>query len=314
MVNFIHTIQESPDSDLILTIGFFDGVHCGHRYLVDYMQTIARKENLKSAILTFWPHPRMVLQQEYQPKLLNTIEEKLERISQLPIDYCFQIPFTKEFSNLSAYDFMKEILRDQLHVRHLIIGYDHRFGHNREEGFDEYCQYGKELGIVVTQAPVFSIEDKNISSSLIRRLLSKGDVAQAKNFLGYPYTLTGEVVHGKRIGQSIGFPTANLQPNSPIKIIPSDGVYAVKIVIQNNCYTGMACIGSRPTLEKGGKTSIEINIFDFDHSIYGETIQIQFYEYIRPLCKFTDLQELQKALELDKEQVLFYFKDNQQNA
>lgn len=310
MVNFIHNINESPNSELILTTGFFDGVHCGHRYLIDYMQTIAQKENLKSAILTFWPHPRMVLHKEYQPQLLNTIEEKQEKLSQLNIDYCFQIPFTIELSNLSAYDFMKNILCEKMHVKHLIIGYDHRFGHDRLEGFDDYYRYGQELGITVSQAPVFSIEKKNISSSLIRRLLSDGEMSQANDFLGYPYSLTGEVVHGKEIGQTIGFPTANLSPNTPTKIIPSAGVYAVKIKYKEQIYNGMACIGTRPTLEKNGETSIEINIFNFNKKIYGEEITVLFYEYIRPLYKFADKEELKKSLKSDKEKVLQYFQNN----
>lgn len=307
MVKFIHNIEESPDSELILTIGFFDGVHCGHRYLIDYMRTIAEKEQLKSAILTFWPHPRMVLHKEYQPQLLNTIEEKQEKLCQLNIDYCYQIPFTIELSNLSAYDFMKNILREKMHVKHLIIGYDHRFGHNRLEGFEDYNRYGKALGIEVSQAPVFSIENKNISSSLIRRLLISGEVSQANNFLGYPYTLTGEVVHGKKIGQTIGFPTANLSPNTTTKVIPSAGVYAVKIVYKKELFSGMACIGTRPTLETNGSTSIEINIFDFNRKIYGETLSIQFYEFIRPLYKFSDKEELKAALQSDMENVLLYF-------
>lgn len=289
---------------LALTIGFFDGVHKGHKYLISHLCDIAHNEGIQSSILTFWPHPRTVLHESYQPKLLNTIEEKDELIHSLPIDYCFQIPFTKELSSYSAYDFMGKILHDKLKVKHLVIGYDHHFGHNCTETFEDYCKYGKQLNMEVTKAPIFSPNGNHVSSSVIRRLIDEGNVSKANEYLDYNYSITGVVEHGKKIGSKIGFPTANIHPISPNKIIPGEGVYAVRVLWYGHTYMGMACIGTRPTFEEKGTQSIEVHIFDFGNDLYGEQLHIEFVDYIRPQKKFASKEELTIALNNDKKATL----------
>ncbi len=300
MVKIIRNIESVPQTDVVLTIGFFDGVHCGHRYLIDHLNQIAKEEGLASSILTFWPHPRLVLNEEYQPKLLNTNEEKLALFEKLPVDYCVQIPFTYELSNLSAFEFMSQILKDKLHVRHLVIGYDHRFGHNREEGFEDYCRYGESLGIKVTKAPGFEMYGQNVSSSFIRKKLQNGEVSEVAQLLGYPYFLKGTVCHGKMLGRSLGYPTANLTPESENKLIPLEGVYAVMVTHKGMNYLGMTCIGNRPSVESEGQISIETNIFEFEEDIYGDEITLHFLHYLRPLKKYDSLEELRAALQDDE--------------
>ncbi len=291
---------------LALTIGFFDGVHHGHLFLAEQLAQVAKKEGLKSAILTFWPHPRIILNEDYQPRLLNTYHEKLDLLQKLPVDYCVQMPFTTDVSNLSAHDFMEKILRDKLNVRHLLIGYDHRFGKNREEGFDDYCAYGKELGITVSRAEPYEENDFTISSSFIRNLLGVGDIELANKYLGYEYNIVGKVIHGQQNGRKLGFPTANIEPEIYNKCIPSYGVYAVKIDIADKQFKGMACIGTRPTYG-GGDMSIEVNIFDFTQEIYDEKIKITFLHKLRSLNKYSNEEELKSAITADREKALQFF-------
>lgn len=300
-MKFIRNIDEMPQENVVLTIGFFDGVHCGHRYLIDYVRKIACEKQLKSAVLTFWPHPRMVLHEKYQPKLLNTNDEKISLIETLPIDYCIQIPFTQLLSSLSAYEFMS-VLKTKLHVCQLIIGYDHRFGHNREEGFEQYCEYGKLLHINVVKAPVYEQDGRSISSSYIRSLILSSEIKKANSFLGYEYELTGRVGCGKKIGRTLGFPTANLIPDSEYKIIPAAGVYAVRVEYEGKVYQGVTCVGNCPTLGSDNKTTIETNLFDFDEELYGREISLRFVDYIRPLQKFPTLEALRCAMTKDVEQ------------
>ena len=284
---------------LALTIGFFDGVHHGHLFLAKQLAKVAQSEGLKSAILTFWPHPRIILHEAYQPKLLNTHEEKLELLKQLPVDYCIQMEFTTEVSNLSAHDFMEKVLRDRLNVKHLLIGYDHRFGKNREEGFDDYCTYGEELGMRVTRAEPYEENNFTISSSFIRNLLGVGDIELANKYLGYNYNISGTVIHGKQNGRKLGFPTANIEPEIENKCIPCFGVFAVKVTVKGKTYKGVACIGTRPTYG-GGEVSIEVNIFDFDEDIYGEHINMQFLHKLRAQNKFCTEDDLRTAISEDR--------------
>lgn len=289
-----------PEKDLVLTMGFFDGMHRGHRFLIDYLKETAIAEGLGSALLTFWPHPRTVLNEAYQPKLLNTIEEKNELLQRLTVDYCYQIPFTVELSQYSAFCFMKNVLKEKLRVKHLVIGYDHRFGHNRSEGINEYCEYGRQLGIEVSHAPNFSPNGEHVSSTVIRKLISEGDLEKAEELLGYVYSIQGEVVHGNRIGTTIGFPTANVRPSSFNKIIPALGVYAVHVLVDGRKYDGMACIGNRPTFEENGENTIEVNLFNYEEDLYGKSIKIEFVCFMRRQCKFSSKEALREALENDK--------------
>lgn len=291
---------------LALTIGFFDGVHHGHLFLANQLAQVAKSEGLKSAILTFWPHPRIILQEEYQPRLLNTYEEKRALLQKLPVDYCVQMSFTTDVSNLSAHDFMEKILRDKLNVKHLLIGYDHRFGKNREEGYDDYCAYGKELGITVSRAEPYEENDFTISSSFIRNLLGVGDIELANKYLGYEYNIVGKVIHGQQNGRKLGFPTANIEPEIYNKCIPSYGVYTVKVEIEGKQHKGMACIGTRPTYG-GGDMSIEVNIFDFSQEIYDEKIKITFLHKLRSLNKYSNEEELKSAITADREKALQLF-------
>lgn len=288
---------------LALTIGFFDGVHHGHQFLAEQLVKIAQSEGLKSAVLTFWPHPRIILNEDYQPRLLNTYHEKLSLLQKLPVDYCVQMAFTTDISNYSAHDFMEKILRDRLGVKHLLIGYDHRFGKNREEGFDDYFAYGKELGITVSRAEPYEENDFTISSSFIRNLLGVGDIELANKYLGYEYNIVGTVIHGKQNGRKLGFPTANIEPEIYNKCIPCYGVYAVKVEVKGETYKAMACIGTRPTFG-GGEVSIEVNIFDFNEDIYDEKIKVTFLHKLRAQNKFSSEEALRAAITEDREKAL----------
>ena len=233
--------------ELVATIGFFDGVHLGHRFLIDEMKEIAKARNLPSAVITFPEHPRAVLHADYQPKLLNSFEEKLQQLETTGVDYCIVLDFTIELSRLSAKEFITSILAKSLHVKTLLIGYDHRFGHNRSEGFEDYVRYGKEIGIEVIRAKAYTsnIEIENVpnvpvSSSLIRKLLHQGEVDLAADCLKYEYFLDGIVVGGYQVGRKIGFPTANLSVDDPDKLIPADGVYAVWVTFDKKSIYGDA--------------------------------------------------------------------------
>lgn len=289
------------------TIGCFDGVHRGHQFLITQVREAAERRNLSSALITFPVHPRQVMQSDYQPQLLSCYQQKVALLEQQPADYCIMLPFTRELSMLSAYEFMK-MLRDRFRVEVLLIGYDHRFGHNRAEGFDDYCRYGQELGMEVIRAQALMENDLSISSSTIRRLLKEGDVEQANHFLGYRYYLDGIVVGGYKVGRKLGFPTANLQPSCADKLVPGEGVYAIYAYVDDRRYIGMLNIGNRPTVDNGNNVSIEAHILDFSEDIYNRHLRIEFMHFIRPEQKFADLDELIAQLNKDKETVrkIFY--------
>lgn len=284
----------------VATIGFFDGVHCGHRFLIEQVKQIARQESLKSALITFPVHPRKVMQKDYQPELLSTPEEKLELLSATGVDYCHILEFTKDLSRLSAREFMKQVLQDRLKVHSLIIGYDHRFGHNREEGFEDYCRYGKELGMEIIRARACTTEGVNVSSSVVRQLLRTGQVDKAARCLGYEYALEGRVVDGHKVGRTLGFPTANLKIENPDKLIPADGVYAVKVMVGGKEYMGMLDIGHRPTLNNGKDKSVEVHILDFTSDIYNQPVRIIFVSRIRSDIRFERIEDLKTQLHQDE--------------
>ena len=250
------------------TIGFFDGVHHGHRYLIQQVRAVAARRGCLSAVVTFPVHPCKVMRPEFCPPLLNTTQEKLGLLEATGLDDAILLDFTPDLASLSAYEFMK-LLKERYQVVALVIGYDHRFGHNRSEGFDDYVRYGDELGMEVVPAMAFyeAEEENAVSSSSIRKLLLAGKLTEANICLGYPYFLQGTVVGGYQVGRSIGFPTANLHVDCPDKLVPADGVYAVKVQLGDACYGGMLSIGLRPTLNNGTDRSIEVHIFDFKDDI-----------------------------------------------
>ena len=286
----------------IATIGFFDGVHCGHRYLIGQLKEQAAKSGLKSAVITFPVHPRKVLQQEYQPRLLTSFEERMKLLSTLGIDQVHVLDFTRELSELTALDFIRKILREQLNVKELLIGYDHKFGKGRNDGFEQYVEYGKNCGIDVYQAKELPEEEKNVSSTLIRRLLLEGKIKEVNEKLSYRYELEGKVVLGNQLGRTIGFPTANLELKEKDKMLPNDGVYSVFVETEGKNYRGMAYVGQRPTVTQQGGKRVEVNIFDFFDDIYGKNLRIELIDFIRPEIRFNNLGDLKEQLEKDRYQ------------
>lgn len=297
------TDTPNMNQPLVATIGFFDGVHAGHRFLIEHLKQIARAKNEASAIITFPVHPRKVLQDSFIPALLTNYDEKMHHLSEMAPDFLIPLNFTSELSQLSAEEFIKRVLIERLNVSRLLIGYDHRFGKGRTESFDDYVVFGKKYGAEVILANACKIDGINISSSFIRKLLLRGDVKQAGRYLTYNYRLKGHVVHGRQIGQSIGFPTANIRPNDNDKIIPATGVYAVQVEIDGLRYDGMLNIGCNPTVSSDQKLTIEVHLFNFNQNIYGKNISIEFIDYIREEMKFASLDELKNQLTKDMEKV-----------
>jgi riboflavin kinase / FMN adenylyltransferase len=292
----------------VATIGFFDGVHKGHRYLIEQVKAVALSKGLCTALITFPVHPRKVINANNRLELLSTLREKEDLLSQTGVDYCFLLNFTAEISALSAHDFMSQVLKKQFHVDTLIIGYDHRFGHNRSEGFNDYYQYGKGIGMEVMHAKALTIEGRKISSSVIRTALLSADLDLANYYLGYNYYLDGIVVTGHKVGRTIGFPTANMSVD-PDKIIPADGVYAVRVSVEGTDYIGMINIGHRPTLNNGVNRTLEVNILHFSDDIYGKTIRVSFVKRIRSEVKFNGIEALKAQLHDDQMKVEEIFKD-----
>ncbi|GHV23029.1 riboflavin biosynthesis protein [Clostridia bacterium] len=282
------------------TVGFFDGVHRGHRFLIDRLKQSAGETGLKTAVITFPVHPRKVLQQDYQPKLLNTLEERFRQLASTGVDYCYVIDFTKEFSETTAQDFIQRILHNQWQVKELLVGYDHRFGKGGADEYAQYAAYGKACGLKVVPAERFPEKDGHTSSTAIRRLLAEGKMKEAAESLSYPYSLAGKVIHGDHKGRTIGFPTANMDLDDKDKMIPQDGVYAVRVQVGRENYQGMAYIGKRPTVSSAGEQRIEVHIFDFDRDIYGECIRVELTDFIRPDVHFAGLDALKNQLAKDK--------------
>lgn len=284
----------------MVTTGTFDGVHLGHKHVIDSLISSAEKLKGESTILTFYPHPRIVLQQKTDLKLLNELDEKIKLLENTGVDNLVIIPFTKEFSRLSSLDFVREVLVNKLATKKLIIGYDHHFGRNREGSFKHLLEYGPLYGFDVKEIPVKDVDQVNISSTKIRVALEAGQVTNAEKLLGYKYFLSGEVVKGKQIGKKIGFPTANIHVEDDYKLIPLNGVYAVEVEFDGSSYKGMLNIGIRPTFDVGNKVSIEVNIFDFDEDIYGKFLKVIFSDRIRDEKTFESSDELIVQLEKDK--------------
>lgn len=285
----------------VLTLGSFDGVHLGHLKVISRLNEIAKETGGESVILTFSPHPRQVLYpKENNIKLLNTMDEKIALLEKAGVDNIIFYPFTKEFSKLSYTEFVKDILIGQLGMKFLVVGYDHRFGSNREGDFTQLNELSKDFDFAIEKEEAFNLKDVNISSTKIRNALSIGDVELVRSFLGYDYSLTGKVVHGQKLGRKIGFPTANILIDNNDKLIPATGVYAVNIKIDGEMFSGMLNMGMRPTVSCNGDFSIEVNIFDFNRDIYDKNIKVSFIGRIRGERKFDGVEELKTQLSKDK--------------
>jgi len=299
-VNFCRNIEDFKVKNPVVTIGTFDGVHLGHKQIINRLLQKAKEINGTPLIITFWPHPRIVLQQNEKPIfLLNTLDEKTQLFNNLGIDKVLVCPFTKEFSVLSPLDFVKKYLVEMIGLRSIIFGYDHHFGKNREGNFDNLQNYAKEWNFEIEKVEEYREGLTNISSTTIRRMLSEGELENANTLLGYNYFMTGIVTDGLRIGRKIGFPTANIIVDKN-KLVPKQGVYAVKVYINNKSYNGVLNIGHKPTItENKLNTTIEVHIFDFDENIYKKSIQVEFIKYIRTEKKFDSIAELISQIEND---------------
>ncbi len=283
----------------VVTIGTFDGVHVGHQKIIKRLIKVGKEMNLQSVVLTFFPHPRMVLQKNSNIKLLNTIDEREALLLSLGLDQMVIQTFTKQFSQLSAHDFVKKILVDQLNAKHIIIGYDHQFGKDRSANIDDLKIYGKEFGFEVEEISVQDVEDVSVSSTKIRTALNQGDIATANSYLGYHYFISGDVIKGKGLGKQIGFPTANIHIEKDYKLIPKNGVYVIKGILQKQIVFGMMNIGTNPTVD-GTQQSIEAHFFNFDADIYHDTVTIEILERLRDERKFDSVDLLKTQLKKDK--------------
>ena len=287
----------------IMTTGTFDGVHFGHRKIIDRLKQLAQNCDGETVLLTFSPHPRMVLFPDDQDlKLLNTIEEKKHLLEKAGVQHLIVHPFTKEFSRISSINFVRDILVNELKIHKLVIGYNHHFGRNREGTFEHLQEFAPVYGFEVEEIPVQLLDNVGVSSTKIRKALFQGDVETAAEYLGYQYQLSGTVVKGNAIGRTIGFPTANLELGNAKKIIPADGVYSAWVKVDGTSYKGMMNIGKKPTINNQART-LEVHLLEFEQDIYGEAICIEFVNKIRDEIKFTDILKLQQQLLLDKENV-----------
>ncbi|MFC2151384.1 bifunctional riboflavin kinase/FAD synthetase [Bacteroidota bacterium] len=293
----------------ILTIGVFDGVHLGHQRVLDRLKEIAIKKDGESVVFTLWPHPRIVLDKDIDSlRLLNNIEEKKYLLSKTGIDHLIIVPFTKEFSQLSACEFIEEYLVKKIKVKHLVIGYNHQFGKDRKAGFEFLNSCANKFGFSIEKLDAKLVDNDTVSSTKIREFLASGELGIANNYLGYEYFISGNVVEGNQIGRKIGFPTANIKIPEPYKQVPKDGVYAVRVRLNGESFFGMLNIGTRPTIESiPDSKNIEVHILEFDQKIYNQTVTVTFVKRIRDEKKFNNLEDLTKQLEKDKSEVTQLF-------
>jgi riboflavin kinase/FMN adenylyltransferase len=300
-----HSVNEfTPLENAVVTIGTFDGVHIGHRKIIARLKELADESGGETVLLTFFPHPRMILHPEDESlKLINTINEKAALLEDLGIDHLIITPFTRDFSNQPPEDYIRDILVEKIGTKKIVIGYDHRFGKDREGHFGDLMKAAPIYGFEVVEIPEQDINEVAISSTLIREALLNGAIELANKFLGYPFFVTGKVGRGDQIGRTIGYPTANIMIEERYKLIPDDGIFSAKVIINGLTYKGMAYIGSRPTIN-GISRNIEVNIFDFNREIYGETVVMQFYNFVRTDIKFASLDELKAQLVKDTDDVL----------
>ena len=287
--------------DSVVTIGTFDGVHLGHQKIIKRLVAIAHAEQLQALVLTFFPHPRMVVQKDSSIKLINTIDEKADLIQDLGVDHLVVKAFTKDFSRLTALEYVRDVLVNTLHVKHIIVGYDHHFGRNRTANIKDLKEYGAFYGFKVTEIDAQEVGDVAVSSTKIRTALKEGAIKEANQFLGYPFMLNGSVVKGKGLGKTIQFPTANLKIEESYKLIPKKGVYLVHALIENELVYGMLNIGTNPTVSAANTLSVEVFFFNFNKNLYDTELSIHILDTIRDEIKFTDLEALKVQLERDQQ-------------
>lgn len=302
---FNFTSQEKT----FVTIGTFDGVHFGHQKIIEKLVLEAKKEGKKSVVLTFFPHPRMVLQKEASIELINTIEERAKLLEKTGLDYLIIHPFSKEFSRTTALEFVRDFLVNQLNISKLIIGYDHHFGKNREGNIKQLTEYSQLYDFTVDEIPAQDIDDVSVSSTKIRRALHAGNLKTANNYLGYNFMINGVVVNGKQLGGKIGYPTANIDVKESYKLIPKTGVYVVKSEIDNETIYGMMNIGNRPTLD-GKHQTIEVHFFDFNKDLYHQSLTVELIYFLRDEHKFDSIDSLIHQLKIDENTARNYIKNN----
>ncbi len=302
----VHSISKYFRTDPVaITIGTFDGVHIGHRKILERVINHASNAGLRSAVLTFFPHPRMVLQKDADIQLLNTIDEKITILENMGLDILIIHPFSKDFSRLSATDFVRDILVNKLHSKKVIIGYDHRFGRNRNANITDLRAFGSALDFSVEEISAQEIDDVSVSSTKIRKALNEGDMETANSYLGYAYMLTATVTRGKGLGRTLNFPTANLHISESYKLVPKEGVYVVKSTLSGNTVHGMMNIGYNPTVA-GKEKSIEVHFFDFKEDLYDKKIQVHLLKRLRDEQRFGSVEALKAQLERDKHKALNY--------
>jgi riboflavin kinase/FMN adenylyltransferase len=284
----------------VITIGTFDGVHVGHQQIIHRLVDTARKNDLQALVLTFFPHPRMVIQNDANIKLINTIDEKAKQLAQLGVDHLVVKEFTKSFSRLTALEYVRDILVNKLKVKHIIVGYDHHFGRNRMANINELKEFGAFYDFEVTEIEPQEVDDVAVSSTKIRSAILEGNIPIANKFLGYNFMLTGTVIKGKGLGKTLDFPTANIQIEAAYKLIPKHGVYVVKSQIKGVEVFGMMNIGKNPTVSEGNQTKIEVHFFDFSANLYGAVLKIELLDHLRSEIKFPNIEALKLQLEKDK--------------
>lgn len=311
ILKIYNSIQSfTTQSKTIVTLGTFDGVHLGHKKILEKVIASSKNLNAESVVLTFFPHPRTVLQSTEEMKQLNTIDEKIVLMNELGIDNLVIHPFDKDFSRLTAEEFVKNVLIGQFNIKKIIIGHDHRFGRNRTADINDLIEFGKEYDFEVEQISAEEINEAAISSTKIRNALNEGNIDLANQYLGYEYIISGKVIEGKKLGRTIGFPTANIFVEENYKLIPKSGVYIVKVNVLEKAFFGMMNIGTNPTTDDSKNQKIEVNILKFDNDIYNKSITIHFLKRVREEKKFDTLNDLKNQLNLDKEATLSFAKKN----
>ena len=297
---YYDTTDFEPVANAIVTIGTFDGVHLGHKKILTRLGEIAHASSGQTVVLTFWPHPRMVVSKDSQSlRLLSTLDEKIELLRQNGVNHLVVIPFTRSFSELSSEEFIQQILVNSIGTKKLVIGYDHHFGRNREGSFEYLKQNALQYGFELEEIPRQEIDNLTVSSTKIRHALLEGKLKIANELLGQNYTFSGVIVKGRQLGRTIGYPTANVQVSESYKLIPADGVYAVRVLVRGQTYGGVISIGFRPTVNGVGRTQ-EVFIFDFNEDIYGETLTVELVAFVRAEQKFNNLEALKSQIELDR--------------
>lgn len=293
----------------VLTIGTFDGVHVGHQKILNQINKIAQEIGGESVLFTFYPHPRMVINPtNHGLKLIQTQDEKIEKLDKLGLDHLIVQPFTELFSRLTAREFVEDFLVNKLHVHTIVVGYDHQFGKNREGNFDFLLQLSKELNFRVVEIPAHEIDEVNVSSTKIRNAIEKGAISIANSYLNECFSFEGQVISGQAIGRKIGFPTANIEVQDSMKIIPQQGVFAVELLVESGeVFPGMMNIGKRPSVDDSGNTHIEVHLFDFERDLYEQNVRVFLKEFIRDEIKFASLDELKHQLTKDEQMVRSYF-------